>query len=122
MQKPVHLFTHPTIEIAWWINPHGVQFRITGQAYTIPSQSSESTKRDVEKALASLDAKGEEGDADWWEKERKRVWKESMSGHLRASFGRPPPGKPLEEISDPKEWPEQFEAESVSRTCLGGAA
>ena len=125
MAKPQHLSNSHTVEAAWWIDPTAVQFRITGHAYVLPTDPSDASyKSAMADALKGLQAKGDEEQAEFWEKERKRLWKEAMSGHLRASFGRPTPGKPLDECPDPKEWPERLDAESVralprsSQLCL----
>ena len=115
MGKPAHLAKSHTVELAWWIDPTAVQFRITGQAYVLPTDPQDgSYDSEMSSALKGLSAKGGEAKAEYWESERKRLWKEAMSGHLRASFGRPTPGKPLDEVEDPKEWPERLDAESVS--------
>jgi hypothetical protein len=115
MAKPAHLAAHHTVEMAWWLSEPAIQFRITGQAYTIPSDESasdyDSKFGDV---LSGLKAKGDEAEKGFWQKERKRLWTEAMSGHLRASFGRPPPGTPLSEVPDPSTWDESLPAESVS--------
>jgi hypothetical protein len=114
MAKPAHLSNSHTVELAWWIDPTAVQFRITGQAYVLPANPDDPEyKSSMDAALKGLQAQGGEDKADYWEKERKRLWKEAMSGHLRASFGRPTPGKDLGECPDPKEWPERLDAESV---------
>lgn len=108
MQKPVHLASHHDYEIAWWFLPSAVQFRISGEAYSIPIEpSGESSK-----ILEALGATGDEADPEWWEKQRMTLWKESMSGHLRASFGRPPPGTPLDQVPPPDTWDESLPAES----------
>jgi pyridoxamine 5'-phosphate oxidase len=115
MAKPAHLAKHHTVEMAWWLADPAIQFRVTGQAYVIPSDESASDyQSQLDEVLKGLRAKGDETDKSYWEKERKRLWKEAMSGHLRASFGRPPPGTPLSEVADPKTWPETLPAESVS--------
>lgn len=117
MQKPVHLNNSPSVEMAWWIDPTAVQFRITGKAYVIPPASAES-KEAIQKTLDSigLDKGAEDGQADWWEKQRMSMWKEQMSGHLRASFARPKPGSPLKDAPPSDEWPTRLDAESV-RDC-----
>ncbi|WWC68069.1 uncharacterized protein I206_101988 [Kwoniella pini CBS 10737] len=107
MAKPQHIAHSPTIEIAWWIEPTNVQFRITGKAVTIhPSQ-------DLKKAFETLGTEGkeEEGNEEWWENKRKDLWK-SVSGHLRAGFGRPTPGKELDKVENSENWPETIPAES----------
>ncbi|GFZ47813.1 hypothetical protein JCM24511_05560 [Saitozyma sp. JCM 24511] len=112
MQKSFHLAHNPTMEIAWWLDPAGVQFRISGKAFPFPNQSTPEGSTRVEDALRQLRTQGEDSEPGWWEKERMRVWKEGMSGHLRASFARPPPGKPLDEVSEPDTWPTRLDAES----------
>ncbi|OCF30770.1 hypothetical protein I316_07577 [Kwoniella heveanensis BCC8398] len=110
MGKPEHLAHSPTIELAWWIESTNVQFRITGQAVTIASGA----ETDFDKALHVLGLKAgqeEEGKAEWWENERKKLW-EGVSGHLRAGFGRPPPGKKLDEVESSDKWPETIPAKS----------
>ena len=110
MQKPHELDSHHDIELAWWIEPTAVQFRIIGKAYTFSADQSETTK-----ALKAMGITGEDGEAGWWEKKRKEVWEKEMSGHLRGSFARPQPGKPLSEIKEkPEDWPTRLDADSVS--------
>jgi hypothetical protein len=118
MQKSSHLSHNPTMEIAWWLDPAGVQFRISGKAFCLPNQSTPEGSARVEDALKQLRTQGQESEPGWWEKERMRVWKEGMSGHLRASFARPSPGKSLDEVSEPDTWPTRLDAESVCpRPC-----
>lgn len=112
MKKPAHLAHDPHVELAWWMDPVAIQFRINGSAYTIPPQSDEEGKSKAAEALKALGAQGDEANPEWWEKERMRLWKEAMSGHLRASFGRPTPGTPLDQCPPSSEWPERLDAES----------
>ncbi|WWD21614.1 hypothetical protein CI109_106100 [Kwoniella shandongensis] len=109
MSKPAHLAHSPTVEIAWWIENTNVQFRITGQAYSLPLTTTAPEFPTIIKGLG-LEGK-EEGNAEWWEKKRKELWG-SVSGHLRAGFGRPTPGKKLEEVEGSDKWPETIPAES----------
>ncbi|WVW78324.1 hypothetical protein I302_100278 [Kwoniella bestiolae CBS 10118] len=109
MSKPQHLAHSPTVEVAWWIEPTNVQFRITGQAISIPSPN---TSQDFQRAIKTLGVEGlEEGKEEWWENKRKELWK-GVSGHLRAGFGRPTPGKKLSEVEGSDKWPETIPAES----------
>ncbi|KAK8847523.1 hypothetical protein IAR55_005381 [Kwoniella newhampshirensis] len=111
MSKPAHLAHSPTVELAWWIEDTNVQFRITGQAYTLPPDLS-SKSDEASKIIEGLKMEGkEEGSAEWWEKKRKELWG-GVSGHLRAGFGRPTPGKKLEEVEGSDKWPETIPAES----------
>ena len=113
MQKPNHLAHDPTVELAWWIEDPAIQFRITGKAYTIPTDPSE-----VQGVLDKIGLDGEDAKAEFWEDKRKDLWK-NLSGHLRGSFGRPPPGKKLDEIEEkPEDWISRLDVESVSRACI----
>jgi hypothetical protein len=120
MQKPNHLAHDPTIEIAWWIEDPAIQFRITGRAYTIPTDKSE-----VQGVLDKIGLEGEEAKAEFWDAKRTELWK-GLSGHLRGSFGRPAPGQKLDEIEEkPEHWISRLDVESVSlprerdRLCEG---
>ncbi|WWD00705.1 hypothetical protein V866_007640 [Kwoniella sp. B9012] len=108
MSKPKHISHSPTVEIAWWIEATNVQFRITGKAVSIPTPSSSS----IQEAIKTLGVDGlEEGSEKWWESKRKELWG-GVSGHLRAGFGRPTPGKKLDEVEGSDKWPETIPAES----------
>lgn len=118
MQKPVHLKHNPVLEIAWWIDDSAVQFRITGDGYTIPSPTSPNGPEllaTAVKALGEDGASGREGNEEWWEAKRKEMWEKEMSGHLRGSFGRPNPGKKMSEIEEkPEDWISRLDVQSVS--------
>lgn len=112
MAKPEHLAAHRDLEVAWWFEAPNTQFRITGKGITIPSASVES-KESIEAKLKAVGARSEEELGDWWEGERKRLW-EGVSGHLRAGFARPPPGKKIDEVdTKPEDWPETIPTQSV---------
>lgn len=114
MPKASQLASDPTVEIAWWIEDPAIQFRIGGKAYVIPPSTSE-TEAQIKDTLKAMGAKGEEADPKWWEEKREQLWKEKMSGHLRASFARPTPGQSLKTVDrQPEEWAESIPAESVS--------
>ncbi|WRT64641.1 uncharacterized protein IL334_001575 [Kwoniella shivajii] len=111
MSKPVHLAHSPTTEIAWWIENTNVQFRITGSAVTIPSSSADDEDK-FKEAIKKLGVEGsEEGTKEYWVEKKKELWK-SVSGHLRAGFGRPKPGTPLDQVPSSDTWPETIPAES----------
>ncbi len=115
MRKPAELSHDPAVEIAWWIEKTAIQFRIIGDAYSIPP-STGSNDSAIEAVLSKLKPEGDEKEAKWWEEERIKQWGK-MSGHLRASFGRPQPGKPLKDIdSDPDSWTESLPEKSVCTT------
>ena len=109
MQKPNHLAHDPTIELAWWILDSAIQLRITGKAYSVSSDP-ESAAR----AIKELDVQGaEEGENKWWQDKRDELWSQ-LSGHLRGSFGRPPPGTPLDQVKEkPEDWIQRLDVESV---------
>jgi len=110
MQKPNHLAHDPTLEIAWWIEETAVQFRLTGRGYAVPPDA-EGTK----KAIETIGVEGEEQDVKWWDNKREQVWGD-FSGHLRGSFGRPPPGRKLEDVKEkPEDWTVRLDPSSVSR-------
>jgi hypothetical protein len=114
MQKPNHLKHDPAVEFAWWIEESAIQFRATGPAVTIPHEAS-SVEAELKKLSVSPEA--EDGKGDWWVEKRKEIWGKEMSGHLRGSFGRPPPGKPLSEIEEkPENWITRLDEKSVSPT------
>ena len=113
MQKPPQLQSHPILELAWWIEPPAVQFRITGKGYPILPDPKDCRSISAE-SVQALGAKGKEADLGFWKDKRMEAWKKEMSGHLRASFARPAPGTPLSEVESPDTWPEKLDAESVS--------
>jgi hypothetical protein len=96
----------------------GVQFRISGKAAVLPNKPEE--KSALEKILKeTLHAKGEEATPEYWVNKRSEEF-EKMSGHLRATFARPPPGTPLEDLKEgekPGDWSESIKppGEDVSR-------
>ncbi|AAW45838.2 hypothetical protein CNJ01800 [Cryptococcus deneoformans JEC21] len=111
MDKPAHLSHSSTIELAWWLSSTNVQFRITGQAYTIPLTMSLSDK-EFNRVIDGLKVTGtEESQKEWWEGKRNELW-QGVNGRLRAGFGRPSPGKRLEEVEDSSKWPETIPAKS----------
>ncbi len=125
MQKPVHLASNPILEIAWWIDDSAVQFRITGEGYTVPSPDAPNGHDLIDKAVKALGqdgAGGREGNPEWWEGKRREMWAKEMSGHLRGSFGRPQPGKKMSEIVEkPEDWLQRLDVESVGLSvCLWG--
>jgi pyridoxamine 5'-phosphate oxidase len=114
MQKPHHISLNPAVELAWWVEDPAIQFRITGKAYHFPGESG--TIASSIKALGLTGEGLEEGTEKYWEDKRKEIWTKGISGHLRGSFGRPTPGKPLSEIeSKPEDWPTRYDPKSVSR-------
>ncbi|VDB86237.1 unnamed protein product [Peniophora sp. CBMAI 1063] len=93
--KTRELAAHSFVELCWWIDASGDQFRIAGRMRIVPSPelgsslpSSTPAPPDCP-ALAAYDAAG----ADWQAKRREQF--EAVSEHMRASWCRPPPGEAL---------------------------
>lgn len=109
MKKYQELEENPNVELAFWMEKTGVQFRISGKAAVLPNKPEE--KSALEKILKeTLHAKGEEATPEYWVNKRSEEF-EKMSGHLRATFARPPPGTPLEDLKEgekPGDWSESI--------------
>lgn len=112
------------VEIAWWLPGAQEQFRISGNAYILPSKQfvddtetlqggtgplpEPETRRIVATARELHEAFSKavlvQGGFDW-EAKRMEVF-ESMSGHMRATWVRPVPGTSMEKYEDANAWPE----------------
>lgn len=105
MKKYDELSQNPNVELAFWMEKTGVQFRISGKAAVLPNKPE--AKSELSKILSeTLQAEGEEAEPEFWVKKRDEEFSK-MSGHLRATFARPKPGTPLSEVdSKPEDWPE----------------
>jgi hypothetical protein len=119
MNKVSHLESQPLAEGSFWIEETGVQFRVAGKAYVVPSDAdrSDAGKTKAGEVVRALRAQGEEANVDWWIAEREKSWSEGISGHLRATFARPTPGTPLDRVErKPEEWTETIKpkGETVS--------
>jgi pyridoxamine 5'-phosphate oxidase len=119
MKKYDELKANPKVEVAFWMEKTGVQFRISGKAAVLPNK--EENKEDLEAILKdTLEAEGEEKEAGWWMKKRDEEF-EKMSGHLRATFARPTPGTPLSEVEKkPEDWPETIKPPGKDVSRSGG--
>lgn len=109
MNKVNHLEKSPLAESSFWVDETGIQFRIAGKAYVVPSDAdtSDSSRTAAEAIIQSMGAQGDERTVDWWIGERERNWREGISGHLRATFARPTPGTPLDQCNvKPEDWTE----------------
>ncbi|KAI5453703.1 hypothetical protein NCC49_005522 [Naganishia albida] len=109
MNKISHLESQPLAEGSFWIEETGVQFRVAGKAYVVPSDADSSAlgKEKAGDVVRALRAQGDEASVDWWIAEREKSWGEGISGHLRATFARPTPGTPLNRVErKPDEWTE----------------
>ena len=99
---------NPRVEIAWWIASTQEQFRIAGTAYIIPASSHVQqgiiNSPEDQEAMAELKREGFD-----WEMKRRAVF-DSMSGHMKATWCRPPPGSRLEGRYEEagKSWPKML--------------
>ncbi|KAJ9120267.1 hypothetical protein QFC22_003167 [Naganishia vaughanmartiniae] len=121
MGKCTHLASDGRCEASFWMEGSGVQFRVAGQALVIPNDAdvNPSVQKALEEAVQKdvVRAVGKEQKADYWIGERERNWTKGISGHLRATFARPTPGTPLDQVDrKPDEWTETMkpEGETVS--------
>ncbi|KZT22627.1 hypothetical protein NEOLEDRAFT_1137622 [Neolentinus lepideus HHB14362 ss-1] len=90
-------------EICWWIDKTSEQFRITSKTYVIPSPSHPFYAKFDWKASPGMKALVEEDKFDW-EARRREIF-ESMSGHMKASWLRPPPGSVMKGgYEESKKW------------------
>ncbi|KIY73705.1 hypothetical protein CYLTODRAFT_439684 [Cylindrobasidium torrendii FP15055 ss-10] len=101
--KTVQIIANPAVQLAWWIPGTKEQYRISGQASLVPSPED-----DLHKHFTHHLGKASNGFD--WEAKRLEVFK-SMSGHMKASWLRPPPGTPLSQWpgSPPESWPSKIE-------------
>jgi len=108
-----------TVELAWWISATADQFRISGRARVFaaprhPISALISLTSAPADDCAGINALGESG-FDWDHKRRELF--DAVSEQMRATWCRPPPGKPLEggyeEMDDlPVEVPKPSEAKT----------
>ncbi|GAA96545.1 uncharacterized protein L969DRAFT_88145 [Mixia osmundae IAM 14324] len=93
------------VEIAWWFEPTGEQFRIQGRAYIVsPPGHANAHKGFPAAQLAPSSAGSLKAENFDWESERQRIYRK-LSPPLKASFIRPTPGTPLDGKIDPKDFP-----------------
>lgn len=115
MHKVAEIGQEQKVEAAFWLPEKAIQFRISGHAAVVPNDSDEKDPSSVLKELSK--GSGAEG-ADWWAEKREELWVK-QSGKLRASFARPQPGKPLDQIdTKPADWPQDLEKDAISVSCL----
>ncbi|KAG8710223.1 hypothetical protein FRC09_000235 [Ceratobasidium sp. 395] len=110
--KVHELLTHPdakgpTSEVAWWIAPASVQFRIGARTHILPAPSHELHSKFPFQVLSST-AGGDSGPehpetATDWEKVRVKTFN-ALPGSTRASFARPTSSALLNQ-EDAKAWP-----------------
>ncbi|EIN14289.1 hypothetical protein PUNSTDRAFT_96034 [Punctularia strigosozonata HHB-11173 SS5] len=107
--KVQQMFEDASVELCWWIDPTGEQFRIAGRIYVIPDPSNPYHPRSMEKiesagaAFRELKAEGVD-----WESKRRELFN-TMSPHMKASWVRPTPGSKIDDYEESKKWPSKVE-------------
>jgi pyridoxamine 5'-phosphate oxidase len=115
--KVAQILAHPRVEVCWWIEPTQEQFRLAARATLVPAPQ-HALHAPATAALPAL-AGGHyaAGEVDW-EHERVAAF-DAMSGFMKATWLRPPPGSPMPgsgTYDEAKNWPAKIpgrdEAES----------
>ncbi|KAI0652697.1 hypothetical protein C8Q79DRAFT_1108272 [Trametes meyenii] len=110
--KVTQLHASQRVELAWWMEGSQDQFRISGFAYIFPSPLATARPTPVPPeafALKVLESQGFD-----WDAKRLEVFN-SMSPGMRASWTVPyPPGSPLENPDEQKDWPREVPTEPQS--------
>ncbi|EJU02669.1 hypothetical protein DACRYDRAFT_106733 [Dacryopinax primogenitus] len=97
------------VELAWWFPEPMVQFRITANAYILPTPT--------HPLASSFPAARLSPSPDFdWEEERFNTYKNKMGASLRASFLRPIPGTPIDNYDVGKDWPAKIPAPGEETT------
>ncbi|KLO20196.1 hypothetical protein SCHPADRAFT_864090 [Schizopora paradoxa] len=124
LPKASQIAANSRVELAFWIPGVQEQFRISGNAYILPSSRFLEDTHELQGGLAPLPEKETQRivkaakelsdsffiakllpDGFDWEGKRVEVF-DSMSAHMKASWVRPVPGTPLKKYEDAKAWPE----------------
>ncbi|KAG0151531.1 hypothetical protein CROQUDRAFT_503238 [Cronartium quercuum f. sp. fusiforme G11] len=106
--------------ICWWFASTGEQYRIQANAYIYPPPSLESKFPKFMPAGKTLSPENMEQVEFDWEAERRRIF-EKISPELKASFLRPAPGKPLEEVPSDQSsshWPTEITTDAQKTLAL----
>ena len=99
--KVEQILADDTVQINWWIEASMDQFRLTGKVSLVPEPSNKVFHSGGSIAFERLSAGGFD-----WEAKRIQVF-DSLSGHMRACWCRPPPGSPMKGgYDEAKKWPE----------------
>lgn len=80
------------VELAWYIAPERVQFRIQGAAYLLPAPTHKWRAQFPDAQLAISDTNFA------WDEERERFWR-LLSPRMQNTFFGPPPGQPVPPIA-----------------------
>jgi pyridoxamine 5'-phosphate oxidase len=104
--KATQILSNATIETVFWVEANQEQYRIIGNASVIPTPSHPyHAQFDPLRGPALTALEGEGID---WEAKRMQIF-DSMSGHMKASWCRPPPGSKLEGgYEEAKKWPQKL--------------
>jgi len=107
-----------TVQLAWWVGATADQFRISGRArvFAAPGHpiSVPIPRTGVPDDCAGIDALGESG-FDWDQKRRELF--DAVSEQMRATWCRPPPGRPLEGgYEEMDDWPVKVPKPSEAKT------
>jgi pyridoxamine 5'-phosphate oxidase len=98
--KVEQILANDKVQVNWWIEASGDQFRLTGKATLILEPGNRLPHSGTGLAFERLSAGGFD-----WETKRIQVF-DSLSGRMRASWCAPPPGSPLEGgYEEAEEWP-----------------
>jgi pyridoxamine 5'-phosphate oxidase len=103
------MLSNSLVEVCFWIEPTQEQFRFSSRVTIVPAPSS-SLYTPATATLADLaNGKFGEGEVDW-EKKRLEMF-DAMSGHMKASWVRPPPGSKMPGsggYDEAKKWTEKL--------------
>ncbi|RHZ44814.1 hypothetical protein Glove_709g53 [Diversispora epigaea] len=89
--KVSQLKENPGCELCWWFPETGDQFRLSGNAYILPSPSINNNDFPFLMLSPYLNSSSISFD---WEQERLKIWC-NLLPEIRSSFIRPPPGQPI---------------------------
>ncbi|KAH9969125.1 pyridoxamine 5'-phosphate oxidase-domain-containing protein [Russula dissimulans] len=103
-----------TVELAWWVGATADQFRISGRARSVPVPVPIPRTGAPDDDCAGINALEESG-FDWDHKRRELF--DAVSEQMRASWCRPPPGRPLEGgFEEMNDWPVKVPKPSEAET------
>ena len=88
--KVEHILANDAVQMNWWFEPSGDQFRLTGRATLVPEPSSQVFNSGKSVAFQRLSANGFD-----WEAKRVQMFG-GLNSLLRAGQCCPPPGSPLD--------------------------
>jgi pyridoxamine 5'-phosphate oxidase len=104
--KVTQMLSNPLVEIVWWIEPTQEQFRFASRATIVPAPGTSLHPPATTSLHELCSGHFAEGEIDW-EKKRVEIF-DSMSGRMKASWCRPPPGSKMPGsggYDEAKKWP-----------------